>query len=193
MNQLLFTRPNFVKPVLTHRHNDALGQINQLRLIALGDASSPSQDPCGQVLRNMRISQQWDPSALATRACLSLAQLYELETGGDTLFYSPSLRLQAAKKVSLLLGTQWDAIVAKYSIKVTAHAHVPTQAAQHVPDNKSPSTHYRNGFMLVALIGLFLLAGSYITEQHLGYQLPLGLSFDPLLNAPPKMAFRVQF
>lgn len=58
----------------------------------------------GERLREWRISQNRDISDLAKCASLSIAQIRQLETGGTSLFYSPSIRANAAKKVALLLG-----------------------------------------------------------------------------------------
>ena len=77
-------------------------------LSLLGQSTAASADPKGQVLRQVRLSQGLDPSVLASQACISLAQLYELEEGWDSRFYSPSLRQQAARKVSRILGLNWD-------------------------------------------------------------------------------------
>ncbi|MGV0959175.1 MAG: PriCT-2 domain-containing protein [Limnohabitans sp.] len=60
------------------------------------------------MLRQLRIQLGVDPSLLATNACISLSQLYELEDGGDARFYSASLRRQAGRRVARLLGADWD-------------------------------------------------------------------------------------
>jgi hypothetical protein len=77
-------------------------------LSLLGQSTAASADPKGQVLRQVRLSLGLDPSVLASQSCISLAQLYELEEGWDSRFYSPSLRQQAARKVSRILGLEWD-------------------------------------------------------------------------------------
>lgn len=92
------------KPGQTH----SLLSSNLDALSMLGHGTAVSADPKGQVLRQVRLSQGIDPSVLASQSCISLAQLYELEEGLDTRFYSPSLRQQAARKVSGILGLNWD-------------------------------------------------------------------------------------
>lgn len=71
----------------------------------------PSTDPHGKVLQRLRLDQRKDPCQLATEACLSVAQLQELEYGDNTLFYCPSLRTTAARRVARILGVDWDDIV----------------------------------------------------------------------------------
>jgi len=65
-------------------------------------------DARGQALRNLRLQQQRDPVVLATEACISLRQLFQLETGAHSLFYSPGLRNQAGRRVATILGADWD-------------------------------------------------------------------------------------
>ena len=71
-------------------------------------SDSARQDVRGQTLRLLRMQQNWDAAVLATQACISLRQLYQLENGETTLFYSPSLRNQAGRRVTALLGAKWD-------------------------------------------------------------------------------------
>ena len=65
-------------------------------------------DPRGQALRHLRLMQKRDPALLATQACISLRQLYQLENGDSTLFYSTGLRNQAGRRIAALLGACWD-------------------------------------------------------------------------------------
>lgn len=67
-----------------------------------------SQDVRGQTLRLLRMQQDLDPVELATRACISLRQLYQLESGEYSLFYSEGLRNQAGRRVARMLGVDWD-------------------------------------------------------------------------------------
>jgi hypothetical protein len=115
-----------------------LEQANQVSLELSGNQVQQSADPHGQVLRHMRQSQHRPPSEVATLACISLGQLYELETGGQRLFYSEALRQQAARRVAQLLGTDWDAIVAG---KVTPVHPVPISAVAPAPKAQIISLH----------------------------------------------------
>lgn len=87
---------------------DALARANALAYARLGQPPASGQDARGHALRLLRHQSQVDPVDLATRACLSLRQLYQLENGEDSLFYSQSLRNQAARRVTRLLGANWD-------------------------------------------------------------------------------------
>lgn len=69
---------------------------------------TPNQDVRGQTLRLLRLQKNWEAASLATQACLSLRQLYQLENGETSLFYSKSLRNQAGRRVATILGVQWD-------------------------------------------------------------------------------------
>lgn len=87
-----------------------LSQANQEALMLLGNVTQPSLDPHGQCLRQARQVQQKDPADLSTQACISLAQLYNIESGCSDLFYTPELALQAKKRVARLLGKDWETI-----------------------------------------------------------------------------------
>ncbi|MGV1046686.1 MAG: helix-turn-helix domain-containing protein [Limnohabitans sp.] len=98
------------------RHSGQPGQARTLQianrraLMHLGSQIDITNDPKGRVIRQLRIQFEVDPSLLATQACMSLSQLYELESGGVSRFYSESLRRQAGRRVARLLGTDWDCI-----------------------------------------------------------------------------------
>jgi hypothetical protein len=85
-----------------------LQTANKEALNHLGLPSDTPGDPKGRVLRLLRLQSGIDPSLLATQACMSLSQLYELEDGGNSRFYSDSLRRQAGRRVARLLGADWD-------------------------------------------------------------------------------------
>ncbi len=95
-------------------HGGALTAANaraKALLEAHAEASErTAHDPRGQHLRRLREQQHVDPATLASRACISLRQLYQLETGETSLFYSPSLRNQAGRRVAQLLGVEWESL-----------------------------------------------------------------------------------
>ena len=70
-----------------------------------------SSDPHGNILRRMRVTYGIDPVALATLACISVNQLYELENGQQSLFHSTTSRNIAARRVAELMGSDWEQIV----------------------------------------------------------------------------------
>ena len=70
-----------------------------------------SSDPHGNTLRRIRLTHGVDPVALATAACISVRQYYQLESGETSLFHSAITRSISAKRVATLLAADWDAIV----------------------------------------------------------------------------------
>lgn len=101
-----------------------LSQANQEALLSLGDQTQNASDPYGQCLRQARLKQGKNPAELATQACISLAQLYELESGTSTLFYTADFALQAKRRVARLLGEDWDAIIAGPGCKADTASNV---------------------------------------------------------------------
>lgn len=113
-----------------NRQNGALGQARTLQtanrqaLRHLGWPIESTGDPKGSVLRQLRLHQGIDPAWLATEACMSLSQLYELEDGAKSRFYSDSLRRQAGRRIAYLLGTDWDRLPIEDSTKVISASNV---------------------------------------------------------------------
>ncbi len=105
--------PALVRPGGVPGHNRTLLNANRQAMLLLGMSMDATGDPKGRILREWRLQLGIDPSLLATQACMSLSQLYELEDGGHSRFYSDSLRRQAARRVARLLGLDWDRIEAK--------------------------------------------------------------------------------
>ena len=64
----------------------------------------------GELLRLKRESLGWLVSDLATRACMSIKQIKQLEEGGSSSFYSESVKLTSAKKVGGILGLTQDEV-----------------------------------------------------------------------------------
>jgi len=112
-----------VKSLHIKRH---LLQANKNLETFIGDQNSDTNDPFGRVLRRLRIHKGLEASVVASKACITVWQLYELETGENTLFYTPGLRLKASQRVAEFLGTDWSEILLG-RINVRA---VPTPTAQ---------------------------------------------------------------
>jgi len=134
MSDLKFNPPN--KPALVRKSGApgltrTLQNANKEALHLLGQALDTPGDPKGRVLRQLRLQMGIDPSILATQACMSLSQLYELEEGGISLFYSDSLRRQAGRRVAHLLGADWDGLALQEQDKphATISNVVPLQRA----------------------------------------------------------------
>lgn len=101
-------QPALIRQGGTPGHARTLQTANREALRHLGWPIDATGDPKGRQLRQLRLQMGIDPALLATHACMSLSQLYELEDGGNSRFYSDSLRRQAARRVAHLLGVDWD-------------------------------------------------------------------------------------
>jgi hypothetical protein len=126
-------RPSLVRKSGAPGLTRTLQNANKEALHMLGQAMDTPGDPKGRVLRQLRLQMGIDPSILATQACMSLSQLYELEEGGISLFYSDSLRRQAGRRVAHLLGADWDSLALDERDK-------PHPAASNVVPLQRPGT-----------------------------------------------------
>jgi hypothetical protein len=68
-----------------------------------------TQDSSAEQLKALRLAAGLEPAVLARQVSLSPAQLMQLESGQDSLFYSPAIGRQAARKVYFHLTGQWPA------------------------------------------------------------------------------------
>jgi hypothetical protein len=57
-------------------------------------------------LRQLRQASGVEETWLARTACLSLSQVRQLEEGGESLFYSPTIKRQAYKRLLMILGAE---------------------------------------------------------------------------------------
>ncbi len=110
----------------------ALMAANIQALARLAPPAHTGQDARGQALRLLRLQQARDPAVLATQACISLKQLYQLESGENSHFYNPGLRNQAGRRVAALLGANWDQL---NDTPASAHTekHLKLVASQATP------------------------------------------------------------
>jgi hypothetical protein len=90
--------------------NESLLHANRSSAAHMDQLAEASEDPKGRLIRILRLNLELDPAELATQACISVAQLYEIEQGLSTRFYSNSLREQAARRVAKLLNSDWDTL-----------------------------------------------------------------------------------
>ncbi len=67
----------------------------------------------GELLRLRREARGWVLSDLATRACMSVKQIRQLEEGGMSSFYSAAVKMTSAKKVGALLGLSAEEVFAQ--------------------------------------------------------------------------------
>jgi hypothetical protein len=62
-------------------------------------------------LRQLREASGVEETWLARTACLSLAQVRQLEEGGESLFYSPIIKRQAYKRLLMILGAEPPTVI----------------------------------------------------------------------------------
>ena len=67
----------------------------------------------GELLRLRREARGWVLNDLATRACMSVKQIRQLEEGGMSSFYSAAVKKTSAKKVGALLGLSTEELFAQ--------------------------------------------------------------------------------
>ena len=58
----------------------------------------------GELIKLRREERGWVQTDLATRACMSVKQIRQIEEGGISAFYSESVKVSAAKKIAGILG-----------------------------------------------------------------------------------------
>lgn len=113
----------------------------------------------GDLLRLRREARGWLLNDMATRACMSVKQIRQLEEGGMSAFYSVAVKATAAKKVGALLGISADEVLGQVaeveelpvehaaedlltvssSIEVTASPDVVAVEAAESPKHDVPS------------------------------------------------------
>lgn len=81
----------------------------------------------GDLFRLRREERGWLLNDMATRACMSVKQIRQIEEGGDSAFYSNAVKLTAAKKVGALLGLKPEDIFAAEREQTTP-GYTPAQA-----------------------------------------------------------------
>jgi cytoskeleton protein RodZ len=88
----------------------------------------------GDLLRLRREARGWVVADMATRACMSVKQIRQLEEGGVSAFYSVAVKATAAKKVGALLGLSSDEVFGSPAQnEVAADEHLESPEAV-VPD-----------------------------------------------------------
>jgi len=164
-------------------------------------------DTCDpQYLRELREAADMDVLILARTACLSVAQVRQLESdGSDSLFYSDSIKRQAYKRVLMILGAEPPSVEIPEVLRdahQVADAHLDTLnqiVAMSQQPSISPSVfdYLRTNatklmshkqalasfLFLVAAVALFLLQGpkgvAEAEEQVLASALPNATLIKP--------------
>ena len=139
-------------------------------------------DTCDpQYLRALREAAGMDVFVLARTACLSVAQVRQLESDSDGLFYSDAIKRQAYKRLLMILGAEPPTVEVPQELRdaaKVADAHLETldqivAMSQQPVLNRSSWDVMNAGFaklkahkqavgalaLLVAAVGLFLMQG----------------------------------
>lgn len=82
----------------------------------------------GELLRLRREARGWVLNDMATRACMSVKQIRQLEEGGMSSFYSVAVKVTAAKKVGALLGLSAEEVFAQNADPVVVEASIEPEA-----------------------------------------------------------------
>jgi transcriptional regulator with XRE-family HTH domain len=89
----------------------------------------------GSYLRDCRESLGLSLGEVASRACLSVKQVKQLEEGGASSFYSDNVKLTAARKVAGILGVSEDELLGRTKVQEDAphtvspeHSHASTSS-----------------------------------------------------------------
>jgi transcriptional regulator with XRE-family HTH domain len=101
------------------------------RLVHGGMPQPAAHQPRRALLRQRREAKGWAQTDLATRACLSLRQVRQIEDGGNSSFYSESVKATAARKIATLLGLS--------SESAFVQAQAATDAVHPAADGLTPS------------------------------------------------------
>lgn len=83
----------------------------------------------GELLRLRREARGWVLADLATRACMSVKQIRQLEEGGMSSFYSAAVKMTSAKKVGALLGLSAEEVFAQEAALSTEPESVEPETA----------------------------------------------------------------
>lgn len=90
----------------------------------------------GSQLRQSRESLGWSLGEVASRACLSVKQVRQLEEGGASSFYSDNVKLTAARKVAGILGVSEGELLGS-PIEEHAEDSAPIASYSHESTNVS--------------------------------------------------------
>jgi transcriptional regulator with XRE-family HTH domain len=81
----------------------------------------------GDLLRLRREARGWVLSDMATRACMSVKQIRQLEEGGISSFYSEAVKLTSARKVGALLGLSAEEVVVQETLTSSGIEEITTE------------------------------------------------------------------
>ncbi|WP_155820318.1 helix-turn-helix transcriptional regulator [Limnohabitans sp. Rim47] len=126
----------------------------------------------GELLHEWRVAQQMEVTALASRSNLSVAQILQLEGGGNSLFYTPAIKESAARKLARLLGGDPAVVVQPLDDSQAQHEPQVIQDLTHLLGQRSvplrqTSVFYRQPGLIAApiLILIAVVSGSGWLQQ----------------------------
>jgi transcriptional regulator with XRE-family HTH domain len=91
----------------------------------------------GDLLRLRREASGWVLNDLATRACMSVKQIRQLEEGGLSSYYSQAVKITAAKKVGAILGLSPEEVLTPPSDLSQAEIQIESVVAANADIEKS--------------------------------------------------------
>ena len=91
----------------------------------------------GELLRLSREARGWVINDMATRACMSVKQIRQLEEGGMSAFYSAAVKATSAKKVGSLLGLSADQVFSQTEAVVEIEDAIAPEALIEKTDAES--------------------------------------------------------
>jgi transcriptional regulator with XRE-family HTH domain len=117
----------------------------------------------GEILREWRVSQQLEISELANSASLSVAQIQQLESGGVSLFYSASIKENAARKVAHILGGNPDSVIRSQDGQFFLEDSSVIEELVDLSREKSQTTLttlliFRHTFLITILVSALIVA-----------------------------------
>ena len=99
----------------------------------------------GELFKLRREERGWAQSDMATRACMSVKQIRQIEEGGMSAFYSESVKVSATKKVAGLLGLSpeqiWIAPATANSVEARAFEPEHIEDAVQAPVEPKSEQH----------------------------------------------------
>ena len=91
----------------------------------------------GELLRLSREARGWGVNDMATRACMSVKQIRQLEEGGMSAFYSAAVKATSAKKVGGLLGLSADQVFGETQVPAEIEDAVEPEAKLEQAEDES--------------------------------------------------------
>ena len=120
----------------------------------------------GSYLRECRESLGWSHGEVASRACLSVKQVKQLEEGGASSFYSDNVKLTAARKVASILGVSEDQLLGTPETVHEEASEDTVDQTERVPEIIKQSQSATEPNNNLASFGLETAVQSAPTQSH---------------------------